>query len=292
MIREGDPVLCDLAPRARGYWGDSCNTIVVGEPPAGFDALYRATEEAVQTAVEHAAAGHHGGRPRRHLRAVFDRHGVVNPIHIGHGIGTGAHESPRIVPGETTIDPRGHGPDARARRLRPRRRRRPARVDVPRHRHRQRGAQRLPARAGAREPPRGPRDHDGRAPRRPGRRGRADRASRGRAGLELRLVGGVGVALRCPSAAVAAAEPRLQGRRRRRARGRPGADRRAADSVRATSPTSASTRSTALAACCSSTPPTAASSTSSSTASSSATRSTCCRGSGSPARRCRPPTCC
>jgi hypothetical protein len=29
--QEGEPILCNLAPRANGYWGDSCNTIFVGE---------------------------------------------------------------------------------------------------------------------------------------------------------------------------------------------------------------------------------------------------------------------
>jgi Xaa-Pro dipeptidase len=101
VIRDGDPILCDLAPRARGYWGDSCNTIVVGEPPAGFDALYRASEEAVQTAVDSLRPGITAGDLDATMRAVLDRHGVVDPVHMGHGIGTGVHEWPRIVPGET-----------------------------------------------------------------------------------------------------------------------------------------------------------------------------------------------
>jgi len=46
VIEAGDPILCDLAPRSHGYWGDSCNAIVVGEPPAGYDRLYRARSDA------------------------------------------------------------------------------------------------------------------------------------------------------------------------------------------------------------------------------------------------------
>jgi Xaa-Pro dipeptidase len=30
-------------------------------------------------------------------------HGATNLIHNGHGIGTGPHESPRVVPGEETL---------------------------------------------------------------------------------------------------------------------------------------------------------------------------------------------
>ena len=33
------------------------------------------------------------------VRAVLTREGLRDPLHIGHGIGTGSHEWPRIVPG-------------------------------------------------------------------------------------------------------------------------------------------------------------------------------------------------
>jgi Xaa-Pro dipeptidase len=102
VIGERDPILCDLAPRARGYWGDSCNTIVIGEPPAGFDTLYRAAEAAVQTAVEQLRPGITMGELDTMLRDAVERHDAINLIHNGHGIGTGPHESPRVVPGEPT----------------------------------------------------------------------------------------------------------------------------------------------------------------------------------------------
>lgn len=103
VIRDGDPILCDLAPRSHGYWGDSCNTIVVGEAPAGFDRLYRATEAAVQAALEHLRPGIAMGDLDTLLRDAVSRNGAVNLIHNGHGIGTGIHESPRIVPGEPAV---------------------------------------------------------------------------------------------------------------------------------------------------------------------------------------------
>jgi Xaa-Pro dipeptidase len=101
VIQEGDPILCDLAPRSHGYWGDSCNTIVVGEPPAAFDTIYEATEAAVQTALEQLRPGISMGDLDAAMRTATERRGGVNLIHNGHGIGTGAHESPRVVPGET-----------------------------------------------------------------------------------------------------------------------------------------------------------------------------------------------
>jgi Xaa-Pro dipeptidase len=103
VIREGDPILCDLGPRARGYWGDSCNTIVVGDPPRGFSKLYSASAEALQTGIEHLRPGVSAGDLDQAVRIVFERHGVSDPIHVGHGIGTGAHEWPRIVPGESAV---------------------------------------------------------------------------------------------------------------------------------------------------------------------------------------------
>jgi Xaa-Pro aminopeptidase len=101
VIQDGDPVIVDLAPRSHGYWGDSCNTLVIGEPPAGFETLYAATEAAVQTALEQLRPGISMGELDAAMRGATERRGGVNLIHNGHGIGTGAHESPRVVPGET-----------------------------------------------------------------------------------------------------------------------------------------------------------------------------------------------
>src|SRR5262249_55217424 len=100
-LEEGDPILIDLAPRSPGYLGDSCNTTGTGEPPAGFGTLYTSTEAAVQTALEQLRPGISMGDLDAAMRAATERLGGVNLIHNGHGIGTGGHEPPRVVPGET-----------------------------------------------------------------------------------------------------------------------------------------------------------------------------------------------
>jgi Xaa-Pro aminopeptidase len=106
IMRDGDPVLCDLGPRVRGYWGDSCNTIVIGEPTDGFMNLYRTTQRALEVAAETLRPGISAADLDAAVRAVFDQAGLSSPIHIGHGIGTGPHEWPRIVPGaEAMIEP-------------------------------------------------------------------------------------------------------------------------------------------------------------------------------------------
>ena len=106
VVREGEPILCDLAPRSHGYWGDSCNTIFLGEPSPAFQKLYSTTERAVEVVRETLRSGISAAHFDRAVRSVFEEAGVSNPIHVGHGIGTGVHEWPRIVPGqEVTLEP-------------------------------------------------------------------------------------------------------------------------------------------------------------------------------------------
>jgi len=98
VVNEGEPILCDLAPRVQGYWGDSCNTIFLGEPGAAFMKLYTTTQRAVEVVRETLRPGITAADFDRRVRSVFEDAGVVNPLHTGHGIGTGVHEWPRIVP--------------------------------------------------------------------------------------------------------------------------------------------------------------------------------------------------
>jgi Xaa-Pro aminopeptidase len=102
-LEPGDPVIVDLSPRAAGYWGDSCSTILVeGEPPEGFLELYDAALEAIHHARSVLRPGMGAGELDREVRDVITRRGFANPLHIGHGIGTSFHELPKIVAQETT----------------------------------------------------------------------------------------------------------------------------------------------------------------------------------------------
>jgi Xaa-Pro dipeptidase len=101
VLAEGDLVLVDLVPRYRGYWGDSCATIALGQPSPTARAKHAAACEALARGVEAI-------RPR--LRAdeldALVRAGLHYPHHTGHGLGTSWHEEPRIVPeGRTTLEP-------------------------------------------------------------------------------------------------------------------------------------------------------------------------------------------
>ncbi len=99
-LEQGDPVLCDLGPRVGGYWGDSCNTFVLGEPDERFLALHRAAAAAIGRATEVIRPGIAAGAVDEAVREPVRRAGFANPLHIGHGIGTANFEFPRVVPGE------------------------------------------------------------------------------------------------------------------------------------------------------------------------------------------------
>lgn len=95
--RPGETVLCDLAPRVEGTWGDSCATFAVGEPPAATASAHRKVREALERAIEAVRPGAVAGEVDALTRAGLDY-----PHHTGHGIGSSYYESPRLVPGSDT----------------------------------------------------------------------------------------------------------------------------------------------------------------------------------------------
>jgi Xaa-Pro dipeptidase len=101
----GDPVVVDLAPRVAGYWGDSCNTLVVGGAPSAqqrrvLAAARAGIERSCQTLRPGITAAAFDAEIRM---AVVDAGGVDYGHHSGHGIGTSVHENPRLVSGDQTM---------------------------------------------------------------------------------------------------------------------------------------------------------------------------------------------
>ena len=93
--------ICDLVPRLRGYWGDSCATLAVGEPAASARSKHLAASDALARGIEAVRPGVVAGDLDRLVRA-----GLSYPHHTGHGLGTSWHEEPRIVPGgRTRLEP-------------------------------------------------------------------------------------------------------------------------------------------------------------------------------------------
>ena len=99
VLEDGDPVICDLVPRAGGYWGDSCLSWTVGQPSAGYARLYAVARRALDHAAETLRPGMTAGEFAAGVLAVIEDAGLSDPIHVGHGIGVTNFEHPRLVPG-------------------------------------------------------------------------------------------------------------------------------------------------------------------------------------------------
>lgn len=97
ILEKGDPLICDLAPRVAGYWGDSCASAMIGQPSAGFQKLFEATRAALDMAIETVRPGLGIDRLDQSLQQAIARHGYAYAHHSGHSIGTGVHEWPRLV---------------------------------------------------------------------------------------------------------------------------------------------------------------------------------------------------
>jgi Xaa-Pro dipeptidase len=98
LLAEGELVLCDLVPRRRGYWGDSCATFALGAAaPAAHEKHTRACD-ALARGVEAIRPGVVAGALDELVRADLGY-----PHHTGHGLGASWHEEPRIVPGSKTV---------------------------------------------------------------------------------------------------------------------------------------------------------------------------------------------
>ena len=96
-LADGEVVLCDLAPRVEGTWGDSCAAFAVGE--AGDEV--RAARDRVAAALDRAMEVVRPGALAGEVDA-FVRKGLDYPHHTGHGIGDSYFEEPRLVPGART----------------------------------------------------------------------------------------------------------------------------------------------------------------------------------------------
>jgi len=97
-LAEGDLVLCDLVPRVAGYWGDSCATFAIGEPHTAARAAHARARATLADVVAAIRPGAVAGELDALARAQLEF-----PHHTGHGLGTGWHEEPRIIPGSTVV---------------------------------------------------------------------------------------------------------------------------------------------------------------------------------------------
>jgi Xaa-Pro aminopeptidase len=100
-VADGDVVLCDVAVRHGGYWGDTTRTLIVGE-----NSEAAAVRDEVSAVVRTAANGLRPGVPvcevyeaiQCELRRGFPT--ARSPAHGGHALGVTVDESPQIIPSE------------------------------------------------------------------------------------------------------------------------------------------------------------------------------------------------
>ncbi len=102
-LRSGELVLADIVPRHDGFWGDSCATWALGEPPAAAVEMHAVAREALRIALDALRPGAVAGDVDHLVRSAVEAGGQSYPHHTGHGLGFHWHEEPRIVPGSPTV---------------------------------------------------------------------------------------------------------------------------------------------------------------------------------------------
>lgn len=100
-----DVVVMDFGGELGGYFSDTTRTVVVGEPPEGFEPAYTAVLQAQVVGIDAVRPGREAQEIDRTVRAVIERAGYGERfIHrTGHGIGLEVHEPPYLVEGDRTL---------------------------------------------------------------------------------------------------------------------------------------------------------------------------------------------
>ena len=103
-----DAVVMDFGGELGGYFSDTTRTVVVGEPPGGFERVYDIVRAAQGAACDAVRPGVEAQQIDRAARRIIDDAGFgARFFHrTGHGIGLEVHEPPYLVEGsEWTLEP-------------------------------------------------------------------------------------------------------------------------------------------------------------------------------------------
>jgi Xaa-Pro aminopeptidase len=118
LMAPDELALCDLLARHGGQWADSCTTVCLGTPTSEMTRLHETIRRALDAVLEAARPGAVAGDLDRLARSRVAEAGYTYPHHTGHGVGSGLHEEPRIVPDATArleagmviaVEPAGFG---------------------------------------------------------------------------------------------------------------------------------------------------------------------------------------
>jgi len=104
-IQSGEPVLFDFGAKVDGYSSDLSRTICPGTPDDTFKKGYDIALGAQLTALAIIKEGMSGEQGDSLARTVIAEAGYAEAFGhaLGHGVGLGAHEAPRLGPGATEI---------------------------------------------------------------------------------------------------------------------------------------------------------------------------------------------
>lgn len=106
LIESGDMVIIDLGAVHKGYTGDFARTIVVGQPTAAQQRLFRAAYDAHQAALAAIRPGVACSEVDEVARGVLRDRGYENEMakwSVGHQLGYGLHGAPLITAGESAL---------------------------------------------------------------------------------------------------------------------------------------------------------------------------------------------
>ncbi len=108
-LNEGDVVSVDCGVRLDGYCGDSATTIAVGQVAPDVERLLQVTTRALRIAVERIRPKRWWSDVAAAMQAEVEAAGfsVVREF-VGHGIGKGMHEEPKVP---NYVDPRDRRQD-------------------------------------------------------------------------------------------------------------------------------------------------------------------------------------
>jgi Xaa-Pro aminopeptidase len=102
-MEAGDVLMVDLSPCLDGYWGDSCNCVVVGAEPTSHQRdMFEAAHSTLLAVTAAVKPGVEARELDRLCRRLLGEKGWRLPHHTGHGLGTSFHDEPRLTPYDPT----------------------------------------------------------------------------------------------------------------------------------------------------------------------------------------------
>lgn len=103
-LREGEPVLVDIAARFDGYFADMTQQVFLGRPPQDYVEAYELVAAAQEQGVRAARDGASAADVDRAASAVIEAAGLTEWTgpRTGHGIGLDVHEPPSVIAGDET----------------------------------------------------------------------------------------------------------------------------------------------------------------------------------------------